>query len=36
MDSKSDSKASSESRALGVGSSQEPTTPKFTVRSKVV
>ena len=36
MDSESDDEASFESRALGVGSSQEPTTPKFAVWSKVV
>ena len=36
MDSESDSEASSESGAFGVGSSEEPTTPKFVVRSEVV
>ena len=36
VDSESDGKADSESGSLGVGSSQEPTTPKFAVRSEVV
>ena len=36
VDSKSDGEAGSESGAFGVGSSEEPTTPKFVVRSEVV
>ena len=36
VDSESDGEAGSDSGAFGVGSSQEPTTPKFVVRSEVV
>ena len=36
VDSESDGEAGSESGAFGVGSSEEPTTPKFAVRSEVV
>ena len=36
VDSESDGEAGSESGAFGVGSSEEPTTPNFVVRSEVV